>query len=263
MESDEILKYTDFGLVSHDGEIHPCHKHVLNNCSPVFKAMLEMVCVETINGVMKVPDFDAQTVKNFIQYIIAKEAGSDILDRLRQTAQPGEHIFKRQFDKTCYTVNLLLMAHCYQVDDLQTDCIEHLSKNLNKENVVETWIAANTIDCDKLKKAALDFLAKHFNQGDTSDFPGLYHSEKTFQLMEELHQYMFRYQGQLFCSKGAQSFCKRADTSGSLHEQGLSPESGTTITLEIQQEQNRKCDEKLKSAGRLLSNGRRIFSADK
>ena len=68
-----------------------------------------------------------------------------------------------------------------------------MSQNISKENVVETWIAANTIDCDKLKKTALDFLAQHFNQGDTSDFPGLYHSEKTFQLMEELHQYMFRH----------------------------------------------------------------------
>merc|ERR1711973_70282 len=61
-----------------------------------------------------------------------------------------------------------------------------------------------------------------------TNFPGLYHSEKTFHLMEELHQYMFRYHGQLFCSKGGQSFCKSADTRGSLHVQGLSPVSGTT-----------------------------------
>ena len=43
--------------------------------------------------------------------------------------------------------------------------------------------------------------------------------------------------------------------------QGSRPESGTTNALEIQQEQKRKYNEKLKSEGRLLlPNGRRFFS---
>lgn len=63
MESDETLKYTDFKLMSNDGTIHPCRKHVLDSNSLAFKAMLETDWVETKNGLMKVKDYDAKTVK--------------------------------------------------------------------------------------------------------------------------------------------------------------------------------------------------------
>ena len=186
MNSEEELKFTDFKLVSSDGKIHPCYKHVLYSISPYFKAMLETDWAETNNGVMEVPQHDATTVKNFLKYINAKEAGNDIVQRLRETAQPGEHIFKRQFDKDQYNSNLLKMAHLYQVEDLQNDCAEHLSKTLAKENVVHYWAIANTIDCTKLKTAAIDFIAQHVNQGDIDNFPGLFHSDHTTQLMKEL-----------------------------------------------------------------------------
>ena len=172
--------------MSNDGVLHPCRKHVLASNSPAFKAMLEMDCAETNKGLMKVQDYDSQTVKNFIKYTHALKAGKDIVEMARSAAQPGECIFIRQFDKMGYTPDLLLMAHRYQVEDLQTDCIEHLSMNLTKEIVVDAWTAAYTIDCSKLKKAALDFLAHHFNQGAILDIPSLYHSDHTSQLMEEL-----------------------------------------------------------------------------
>ena len=155
-----------------------------------------MDCIETQKGEMEVKAHDAKTVKSFIKYTHAQKAGSNIVELTRRAVQPGEHIFRRQFDKVGYTPDLLLMAHLYQVDDLQIDCIEHLSKSLTKENVVESWTKASTIDCNKLKKAALDFLARHFNQGDTFDIPGLYHSDNTSRLMEELHRHLFRHKQQ-------------------------------------------------------------------
>ena len=130
MNSEEELKFADFKLVSSDGKIHLCYKHVLYNISPYFKALFETDWAETNNGVMEVPQHDGTTVKNFLKYINAKEAGSDIVQRLRETAQPGEHIFKRQFDKDQYNSDLLKMAHLYQVEDLQNDCAEQLSKTL-------------------------------------------------------------------------------------------------------------------------------------
>ena len=48
---------------------------------------------------------------------------------------------------------------------------------------------------------------------------------------------------------GGPSFCKSADTRGSLHMQGSRQESGTTNALEIQQEQKRKYNENLKVRG--------------
>ena len=133
MEPDENLKYTDFKIVSKDGEIHPCYKHVLDKNSPVLKAMLQMDCVETKNGVMEVQDYSAETVRNFLKYMNANEAGSDIVELAKKAAKPGVHIFKRQFSKDGYTIDLLSMAHCYQVDDLQADCIAHLSQTMSKE----------------------------------------------------------------------------------------------------------------------------------
>jgi len=196
MESDETLKYTDFKLMSNDKKIHPCRKHVLDSNSPVFKAMLEMDWAETNQGLMKISSHGAQTVKNFIKYTHAQKAGRDIFEMLRSAAQPGEHIFIRQFDRMGYTPDLLLMAHCYQVDELQIDCIEHLSKNLTKTNVIDVYKAANTIECSKMKKAALNFLAQQFNQGDMLDIPGLYHSDHTSQLMEELLGYLCQHKQQ-------------------------------------------------------------------
>jgi len=192
MESDGTLKYPDFQLKSNDGSIHPCHRFALDSNSPVFKAMLEKDWAETNSGSMKVQDYGAQTVKNFIKYLHTPKAGSDIVEMARKSAQPGEHIFKRQFDRSGYAPDLLLMAHQYQVDDLQTDCIEHLSQNMSKDNVVESWMAGQTIGCTQLKTAAVKFLAQQFKKGDTSDFRGLY-SEKSLLLMEELHQYIFQH----------------------------------------------------------------------
>jgi len=196
MESDGTLKYPDFQLKSNDGNIHPCHRFALDNNSPVFKAMLEKDWAETNSGSMKVQDHDAQTVKDFIKYTHTPKAGSDIVEMARKSAQPGEHIFMRQFDRSGYAPDLLLMAHKYQVDDLQTDCIEHLSRNMSKDNVVESWMAGQTIGCTQLKTAAVKFLAQQFNMGNTSDFRGLYDSEKTLLLMEELHQYIFQHKQQ-------------------------------------------------------------------
>ena len=110
MESDETAKYTDFKLMSNDGEIHPCRKHVLDSNSPAFKRMLEMDWAETNQGLMKISSHGAQTVKNFIKYTHAQKAGRDIVAMARRSAQPGEHIFRRQFDKMAYTPDLLLMA---------------------------------------------------------------------------------------------------------------------------------------------------------
>ena len=63
MESDETLKYTDFKLMSNDKKIHPCRKHMLDSNFPVFKAMLEMDCAETNQGLMEISSHGAQTVK--------------------------------------------------------------------------------------------------------------------------------------------------------------------------------------------------------
>ena len=45
MESDETPKFTDFKLMSNEGEIHPCRKHVLDSNSPVFKVGLIRVAL--------------------------------------------------------------------------------------------------------------------------------------------------------------------------------------------------------------------------
>jgi len=43
---------------------------------------------QTNSGSMKVQDYGAQTVKNFIKYLHTPKAGSDIVEMARKSAQP-------------------------------------------------------------------------------------------------------------------------------------------------------------------------------
>ena len=192
------MEYTDFALQAKDGELFPCHKFVLDRSSPFFKALLSKDCEETKNGVMKVPDHDAKTVEAFRDYLYADKAGNDIVERLKKLQKmeiklvpTGEHIFKRQFDHQKYTPDLLTMAHMYQIEDLQTDCIEHLQCNMNKENAVGSWIASEKYDCVKLKTAALEFLIDHLKKADTADIQGFDETYHSPELMKQLLNYTF------------------------------------------------------------------------
>ena len=58
------------------------------------------------------------------------------------------------------SLDLLKMAHLYQLKDLQGDCEEYLQRNVTKENAVETWMAAGVSGSKKLGYKALKTIAR-------------------------------------------------------------------------------------------------------
>ena len=92
------LKPTDFTLVSQDGKILHCHKARLAETSEYFSAMLSHEFCETDNSQMRVPEYDGVTVACFLEWIYAPKNREEVMKKLRESAQPNEFIFQKQFD---------------------------------------------------------------------------------------------------------------------------------------------------------------------
>ena len=99
---------TDFALVSKDGEILRCHKARLFENSEYFRAMLSHKMRETSNHQMDVPEYDRLTKASFLQWIYADKIGEKVMKKLRESAQPGEFISQRQFDKNKFTPGIFI-----------------------------------------------------------------------------------------------------------------------------------------------------------
>jgi len=167
------LKPTDFTLVAKDGEVLHCHKACLAENSEYFAAMLSHEFYETTNNQMHVPEYDGVTVASFLEWIYAPKNQEEVMKKLKESAQPNEFIFQKQFDMNKFSPALLKMAHLYQLKDLQEDCEEYLERNITKENAVEAWTAAGVSGSQKLKDKALMTIAKNCTKGKASEIPGL------------------------------------------------------------------------------------------
>ena len=76
----------------------------------------------------------------------------------------------------------------YELKDLLDMCVEYLEKNITDGNVVEIWSLAETLENEKLKKRALDYLGKKQKMMDV--VPGLRETLKDPHFMESLVNYM-------------------------------------------------------------------------
>ena len=97
------LKPTDFTLVAKDGEVLHCHKACLAESSEYFSAMLSHEFCETTNNQMHVPEYDGVTVTTFLEWIYAPKNQEEVMKKLKETAQPNEFIFQKQFDSNKFS----------------------------------------------------------------------------------------------------------------------------------------------------------------
>ena len=111
-------KYSDFYVESKDGLVFKCHKYVLDQNCPYFEALLSYDYKETKESWLKFRDFDGATVGAFLQYLYSHKYDNCA----------GQQ-FNRKFSRDKLTSELLVMAHVCQVEDLEEDCIKHLSQN--------------------------------------------------------------------------------------------------------------------------------------
>ena len=112
-------EFSDFALVLQDGRELPCHKVVLARESPFFRKMLKQDGEETHTNKMKVTEFEPATAESFLDFVFAD---------LKHV--PKHDMFKKDFDRSRLTTELLRMSHLYDMKILQDICAKHLKKNI-------------------------------------------------------------------------------------------------------------------------------------
>nr|XP_015905764.2 TD and POZ domain-containing protein 3-like [Parasteatoda tepidariorum] len=99
--------------------------------------------VENRSGIVDITDIEVATMKSFLEFLYT---GNVIF-------QDGRSALK-----------LLLAAEKYQVLTLKETCAEYLIPALSIENICDVIVVADKMNQTKLKKGALDYIAKHITE---------------------------------------------------------------------------------------------------
>jgi len=152
-------KFTDFGLILESGEEIKCHKFVLAQNSEVFEAMLTSDMKESKTSQAKVSQFSKETVISFLEYLYTETVtDAKTVALIRNSLNANKYIYKRPFDEEKLNLELLSMAHMYQVKDLEMDCAQHLKETISDDNVMDIWMEAEK--CKHLCARAIDHLVE-------------------------------------------------------------------------------------------------------
>merc|ERR1712029_468464 len=132
---------------------------------------------ETKNNEMSLEHFKDGTVCRFIEYLYADRLRDpEILGYVRAGMGPHQYIYQRSFAPEKLTIDLLEIAHMYQVEDLKRDCSEYLLKNISDDNVMEVWLGAHTLENESLASTAIKHLAERPKGKSLKDVPGFVQS---------------------------------------------------------------------------------------
>lgn len=141
-------EFSDFTIKTMERSFK-CHKVMLATRSEVFEKMLKLDCVETKKNEVLIEDFEDHVVDSFVEFIY----------------------YGRLQDRDDYSVDLLKMAHKYEVVDLINACAMYLASHVTEENVAELWEVSETLEIPELINAVHDFLQKASNWED--EIPGI------------------------------------------------------------------------------------------
>ena len=144
----------DTKLVSKDGEEIGCHRLILSIRSNVFAAMFKPN-TET-SDVIQIPDFEGSTIRQMISFIYTDTMDKD---------------FSVDFD-------LLLIAHKYDIRQLEATCENILIKELTVGNVFDAWTSANMVSSDKIIAACKLFFLQHWLEVEKTDWYATIAEEK-------------------------------------------------------------------------------------
>ena len=169
-------KWTDFTLVVDTGEELKCHKMVLAKFSTFFQTMLKTSCEETAINKMHAKHFSLETVTTYLEYLYAD------LEWL-----PDQDLYRRKFDKTQITPELMKMCHIYETNSLHEECLKYLMGNICEDNAVDIWIEAERCENQDLKDLAMEFIA--MKKGDICNIPGMEEAYSRPKMMKNLVDY--------------------------------------------------------------------------
>jgi len=162
---------TDFRLLLKSGREVECHKFILAENSPFFKAMFNQDCLESKTNQMKIDHFDDETVFSFLQYIYTPVKDAETMELIRAYVGQSYYIYKRSFETSKLTLDLLKMGHMYRVEDMQLDCTEYQKGNIRDENVMAVWMVAEGCDNKILCSTAINHLVERPDGKKLVDVP--------------------------------------------------------------------------------------------
>ena len=147
----EKLRY-DLGKVLADKEfsdieikcnetVFPCHQNILAARSPVFEMMLQNEMKEKKTKKIVIKDSNPRTVTEMLNFMYT---GDISLDDMEEMAR-----------------DLLAAAEKYELSDLKKMCEEKLCSSLSVENSIECLVLGDLHHASKLKKMALELVAKN------------------------------------------------------------------------------------------------------
>jgi len=135
---DKLL--SDFSVVC-NGKSFPCHKVFLAARSSVFKAMIESEMKESKEAVVQLENFTDTVIENFVKYFY--------------TSQVDEEIMKEN------AVSFLDLGEKYDMGELKEVAEQNMIANLNKENMLNFFLAGELYKGEKIKAAAKTFLKQN------------------------------------------------------------------------------------------------------
>jgi len=127
-----------------DEKVFPSHQVVLAARSPVFKAMIQAEMKEKQDKKIVIEDTDPSTVAEMLNFIYTGDISPDGMEEM--------------------TKDLLRVADKYQLDDLKEMCEEKLVSNISVENSIEGLVLGDSHNASKLKKIALNLVAKNMKK---------------------------------------------------------------------------------------------------
>ena len=116
----------------------PAHKLILSMRSPVFRTMFASGMAESLTNEVRIQDFDAAVVKEFLRFLYTDQC---------------------EVDK--HAEQLLAMACKYQVPGLKYFCENHLCAMIDSTSVISLLSLAHMYDATQLKACVLHYITRH------------------------------------------------------------------------------------------------------
>lgn len=129
-------KYSDFTIITLDGQRIPVHRNILSARSVVFDAMLQTKMKENEDNTALIKDIEGKTLIEFLRFLYSGK-----VQDLKEIAG-----------------DLLYAANKYELPDLKPLCVKFLCYDLEESNVLDTTLIANLHSEESLKRVCFAFI---------------------------------------------------------------------------------------------------------
>lgn len=136
--------YPDLTLVCEGGKQFQVHRFVLASRSVVFKTMFEVDMRERATGTVDMKNCDETVVSALINYLYSDKIPKNFTN----------------------LIDLLQLAHRYQVSSLVDQCSKRLIKEVTAGNLIKIGTLAENLKLEKLSEKCAQFLVDNFKDLD-------------------------------------------------------------------------------------------------